>query len=147
MNPKKIVLSLIILLFATKSIGCPITIINDSNTQLFIVDRTNDKAVRIAPRELHTIDTSPQGFFSSLPFKVGLSKEKMFIYVETPSGSNTFALRFQTQEKFCTDNDQKNTFKFSEIAQQSKRALERFYIKDFKVVKKVRNKKAKRVNG
>lgn len=144
MNQRKFIFACSLLLLITKISGCPITIINDSNTQLFLMNETNGQAVRIAPHELNTIDTAPKGFFYSIPYKIGISKEKITIYVETSPGSNEFKVNFQIKEKLCTDNDRKNTFKFSEISRQIQRATERFYITDYQVKKRVRGHKTRK---
>src|SRR3972149_11891865 len=110
MKQIKFLFTVLFLLIITKIDGCPITIINDGNIQLFLINETNGQAVRVAPHELNTIDTAPKGFFYSIPYKIGISKEKITIYAETSPGSNEFKVHFQIKEKFCTDNDRKNTF-------------------------------------
>ncbi len=110
---------------------CPITISNDGDQTVLIVDPKGAQAILLPPNQTGMIDPT-----ITHPLKRLLSDETLDIYYAKNEKPYKFYKRYRLTEKYCTDNEAENQLTIKQILQFEKNPTDRFKVIQFQITEK-----------
>ncbi|NGX40015.1 MAG: hypothetical protein KR126chlam1_01355 [Chlamydiae bacterium] len=110
---------------------CPITISNDDDQTILIVDPKGVEAILLSPNQTGMIDPT-----LTHPLMRFLSDETLDIYYAKNEKPYKFYKRYRLTEKYCTDNEDENQLTIKQILQFEKNPTDRFILKRFQITEK-----------
>ena len=118
--------------FASVSLySCPITILNNDDQTVLIVDPKGMEAILLSPNQSGMIDPT-----LTHPLMKYLSDETLDIYYAKNDTPYKFYKKYQLTEKYCTDNVDENQLTITQILQFEKEPTDRFTLKQFQITEK-----------
>ena len=111
--------------------SCPLTITNDTDHLVLIVDPKGPEAVLIPEKTTVTIDPTITNFVMKY-----ISNEKLDIYYTVEGSSNLFYKKYRLTEKYCTDNVEDNKLTLSQILEFVDHPTKRFQMKEIQKTEK-----------
>lgn len=119
------------LLLSFKVCACPITITNDMDQKIVIVDPRGMTAISLDPKETGVIDPT----ITHLVMK-HLQSEKLDFYFPKKPQSNSFYKKYRLTEKYCVDNPNESVLTLSQIVNFVQNPNDRFKVEEFHLVEK-----------
>lgn len=127
----KILLVLSAILISFSLYPCPITISNNDDQTVLIVDPKGAQAILLSPNQDGVIDPT-----ITHPLKRLWSDEILDIYYAKNEKPYKFYKRYRLTEKYCTDNEDENKLTIKQILQFEKKPTDRFKVKQFQITEK-----------
>jgi len=124
-----LVLGAILVSFSLYS--CPITISNNDNQTVLIVDPKGEQAILLPPNQAGVIDPTITN-----PLKRLWSDETLDIYYTKNEKPYEFYKKYRLTEKYCTDNEAENQLTIKQILQFEKTPTDRFKVEQFQITEK-----------
>ncbi len=125
----KFIFMLAVILMPFSLYPCPITITNDLDQTVLIVDPKGTQALYLKQNASGVIDPT-----ISPPFMRYILDEKLDIYYASDDMPQNFYKRYQLIEKYCTDNEEENQLTVQQILQFEKSPTDRFKLKKIEQV-------------
>ncbi len=111
--------------------SCPITISNNDDQTVLIVDPKGTQAILLPPNQAGVIDPT-----ITHPLNRLWSDETLDIYYAKNEKPYKFYKRHRLTEKYCTDNEDENQLTIKQILQFEKKPTDRFKVKQFQITEK-----------
>jgi len=127
----KIYITLIALVASFYVYPCPITITNDIDQTVIVVDPRGPQAIFLAKQESSIIDPT----IPNLVMRYILN-EKLDIYFTMKDQPNVFYKKYRLTEKYCTDDLKENQLTISQILQFVQKPTDRFKVQEFQIPEK-----------
>ncbi|NGX38064.1 MAG: hypothetical protein K1000chlam2_01235 [Chlamydiae bacterium] len=109
--------------------SCPITISNDDDQTVLIVDPKGLQAILLLPNQSGMIDpTIPH------PLMRLFSDETLDLYYAKNEKPHKFYKKYRLIEKYCTDNEAENQLTIKQILQFEKNPTDRFKVTQFQMI-------------
>ncbi|NGX27092.1 MAG: hypothetical protein K940chlam6_01019 [Chlamydiae bacterium] len=112
---------------------CPITISNDDDRTVLIVDPKGLQAILLLPDQTGVIDPT---IYSLMRY---LSDEILDIYYADNEKPYKFYKNYRLTEKYCTDDEKENQLTIKQILQFEKNPTDRFRLKKFQMIEEEQN--------
>jgi len=107
---------------------CPITIMNDGDRAVLIVDPAGTQAIFLQENESGVIDPTITHFFMK-----HLKDETLDIYYPSSEQPEKFYKRYKLTEKYCTDNENENQLTIKGILKFEETPTDRFKLEKVQV--------------
>ncbi|KKK88434.1 MAG: hypothetical protein KR126chlam4_00760 [Candidatus Anoxychlamydiales bacterium] len=127
----KIFFALIVLAIPFYTYPCPLTITNDTDHTVLLIDPNGPEAVLIPTKKSMIIDPT-----LTHPLMKYISNEQLDIYYTEESSPNLFYKRYRLTEKYCSDDPEKNKLTLSQILQFVDQPTKRFKVKKIQKTEK-----------
>ena len=111
--------------------SCPLTISNDDDQTVLIVDPRGSQAILLLPSQTGVIDPT-----ITHALKQFLFDEKLDIYYLDTEKPYKFYKKYSFTEKYCSDNEKENQLTIKQIIQYEKNPTDRFQVKKFQITEK-----------
>jgi len=108
---------------------CPLTISNDDDRTVLIVDPKGLQAILLSQNQTGVIDPTITN-----PLMRLLTDETLDIYYAMNEKPYKFYKRYRFTEKYCTDDEKENQLTIKQIIQFEKNPTDRFKVKEFQMV-------------
>lgn len=111
--------------------ACPMTITNDLDETIIIVDPRGSQAILLSKQGTEMIDpTIPN------PMMRYILNEKLDLYFTKEDQPNVFYKKYRLTEKYCTDDPKDNQLTVSQILQFLQKPTDRFKVEELQIVEK-----------
>lgn len=111
--------------------SCPITISNDEDQTVLIVDPKGVQALLLSPNQTGVIDPT-----LTHPLMRFFSDETLDFYYAKDEKPYEFYKKYRLTEKYCTDNEDENQLTIKQILKFEKNPTDRFKLKQFQITEK-----------
>jgi|GEM_PF-1616948 len=127
----KFLLVLGVILASFSLYSCPITISNNDDQTVLIVDPKGMQAILLPPNQTGMIDPTITN-----PLKRLWSDETLDIYYIKNEKPHQFYKKYRLTEKYCTDTVDENQLTIKQILQFEKNPTDRFKLTQFEITEK-----------
>lgn len=109
--------------------SCPITILNNGDQTVLIVDPKGTQAIFLVQNKSAVIDPTITHLFMKY-----FTDETLDIYFPSGAQPEKFYKRYRLTEKYCTDNEEENQLTITQILQFEENPTDRFKLKKIQMV-------------
>lgn len=127
----KTTIILALLTIAFKIYSCPITITNDTNQRIIIVDPRGSETIFLEPNDTGVIDPTITNSMMQL-----ILDEKLDFYYPDGTSQYGFYKKFGLTEKYCTDDPKESELTMSQIINFVQNPSDRFKVQELQPIKK-----------
>ena len=114
--------------------SCPITITNDTDQKVIIIDPRGNEAIFLDLNRTGVIDPT-----ITHTVKKYFQDETLDFYYPIQNHSSSFYKKYRLTEKYCVDDPKKSELTITQIINFVKNPTDRFKVEEFHLVKKLHN--------